>query len=194
MSEELIDRVLASDEVADLLASTFDFDVRSRAPEAVWFVVTDCSRLVPVGADAAGGIFVLCEWSSLEPAVIYVSSEGQAGVLARSLYDALGLIVYVPYWRDLAKFSGGGQVQEMRRVRPYLARELLEDEPDIHRLQARLVDFLGLEPLGDPAAVLHENITSGERSVVVTSHDGDPCRSLFNTFVVEDNPTWRERP
>ncbi|HZD71627.1 MAG TPA: hypothetical protein VFA45_22780 [Actinomycetes bacterium] len=42
--------------------------------------------------------------------MLYASSEGQAGLLADSLGDALELIIGLPMWRDYLGFSAGGRL------------------------------------------------------------------------------------
>ena len=45
--------------------------------------------------------------------ILYVTSEGQAGKVASNLSEWLAIVVAVPYWQDLLKFSGGGDLAEM---------------------------------------------------------------------------------
>jgi hypothetical protein len=45
--------------------------------------------------------------------ILYVTSEGQAGTIAPHLTALLGTFVGAPYWQDLLKFSGGGDLGEM---------------------------------------------------------------------------------
>jgi hypothetical protein len=66
---------------------------------------------------------------------VYASSEGQAGLLASNLAEGLAIVVWLPYWRDRLKLSGGGQLDEMRRAEPYLVREPAEEQGNILPIQ-----------------------------------------------------------
>ena len=123
--------------------------------------------------------------------LLYVCHEGQAGVIAASFAEAIRLMIAAPYWRDLLKFSGSGDLANMLRAEPLLERELTEDEPQIEAVRAELESLMGVERLQNPVHVLHQNVIAFQASLRVISTDGEVFDSLFNSFVPEDNPAWR---
>jgi hypothetical protein len=96
-----------------------------------------------------------------------------------------------PYWRDLLKFSAGGKLDEMRRVVPYLERELRENEPDIEMHRSILNVRLSLAEGDDSIAALHTAVSVLGRDITVVAPDGAEFDSLFNAFSIESNRTWR---
>jgi hypothetical protein len=93
----------ANGEVTErLLAFDFSFALERQRPG--WFSVDGLDDVTQVGSEGSGGTFVL-----LSPGpVLYVSSEGRAGIIAATFEEFIQLIVACPYWLDILKFSGGG--------------------------------------------------------------------------------------
>lgn len=174
--------------IRDILAWPFDFDLSASARDADWFHVKPDAETTIVACDGTGGIFLLY---SADQKLIHVTSEGQAGVIARDLEEGIRLMVTYPYWRDLLKFSGGGKLKEMRRVAPYLERELHEDESEIDKRRTTLRTKLSLKESDDAIASLHAAVSTLGKGIVVTAPDGTEFESLFNTFTVESNPMWK---
>jgi hypothetical protein len=125
--------------------------------------------------------------------MLYASSEGQAGIIARSFEDGLSIITDLPYWHDCLKFSAGGQLAEMRRVVPLAESDLLTDTPQITSSRHALQELLGLSQLSDPVQVLHASITELTPAYSVCGPDGWQFEPLFNTFTVTSNREWRRR-
>ena len=63
--------------------------------------------------------------------LFYVSSEGQAGIIASDFTDFIGVIVALPYWLSILKFSGNGNLIEMLRAMPILERDYISSTPEI---------------------------------------------------------------
>jgi hypothetical protein len=167
----------------------FDFDVEaSSLSMEPWFVTASGESFEPVAAQGAGGIYGLLAPRSSDGPLAFVSSEGQAGVIAPSLAAGLSLILTAPYWFDLAKFSGNGQLSEMRRALPYLEIEIAEDMPQARELGARLLAHFGLRPLPDPPRALYESMAM---PLHLFLSSGEELDSLYNRFTVDDNPQWR---
>src|SRR5690348_3800203 len=81
---DLLAQIRATPWLADLLASQFDFDLTRDDPvEPVHLAGGE--RLDPIAGDASGGTF-LCTPSG---AVVYAGSEGEGGLIASNLRDAL---------------------------------------------------------------------------------------------------------
>ena len=188
MADQMLARIKASATCTQLLAGEFDFDVTVADPlEDVGLVSGD--ELEPIAGEAAGGSYFLC----LNGAVLYASSEGQAGVIAADLTEAVELIVTVPFWRDCLKFSGGGSLDEMLAAVPTLSADWLEHFPQALSHQDQLRTELGLQRQSETEAVtrLHQAVESTDPDFLLMDPDGVPYDSLFNTFQVDDNPEWR---
>jgi hypothetical protein len=123
--------------------------------------------------------------------ILYVTSEGQAGVIASSMTEFLQLVLAHPNWSDLLKFSGGGQLGEMERVAPYLDEEFLDDVPDVHASRSIVVNGLSLAPASSPIARLHHAVAVLGAGITVHAPDEGQCDGLFGSFVLENNPMWR---
>src|SRR3712207_5263469 len=92
---DLLSQIKATPWLADLLADRFDFDLTRDDPvEQVHLASGD--PLVPVAGDSAGGTFLLTP----SGAVVYAGSEGEGGLIALNLRDALALMVGLPSLHD----------------------------------------------------------------------------------------------
>jgi hypothetical protein len=185
--QTMLDKLQQDSEIQKILQWPFDFDVEG-ARQVRWFVVNPVAEIKTIACDGTGSIFVLY---GPQQKLFHVTSEGQAGMIARSFEEGVGLIVARPYWRDLLKFSGGGKIEEMRRVAPYLERELYKHHPDIDEQRAFLKRKLSLADGGDVIASLHSAVAELGKGISVTAPDGSEFDSLFNTFTVESNPMWK---
>lgn len=108
----------SSEELAEDLAWPFDFDVTMAGDDHSWIALNPETPFVVIAGDGAGGVF-LVYGSGADTEVLpilHATSEGQAGRLAANLTEFLALLMAVPNWRDLLKFSGGGDLAEMRRT------------------------------------------------------------------------------
>jgi hypothetical protein len=191
---EILKLLRASSDAKRILEYDFDFiPVASLIPSRL-FRFRDATSYEPVGGDAAGGEFVLCESRNLPTRpLLYASSEGQAGIIAQSLHDGLSIIVDLPYWQDCLKFSSHGQLAEMQRVVPLAESDLLADRPQTASRRQALRTLLGLSQLPDPVCALHTAVTDLSPQYAVCSSEGWPFEPLFNKFTVKSNPEWRRR-
>jgi hypothetical protein len=177
--------IAANGELASILEWPFDFSLT--APNHAPLFQIHGAKYQVVGRDRSGDFFAAVEAAG---PIVYVCHEGQAGTVAENIAELFELFVSAPYWRDLLHFSGGGQIVEMRRVLPILEKELLADEPDVETYRALLRRQLALFSSGDVVAKLHECV-GRDRDFRIVSPEGEEFDSLFNKFVLEDNPTWR---
>ncbi len=172
--------LLRNPELCKALATHLDFRLLE-ADETTdrWFQIEAPESFVAVAQEGAGGRFMLGQSSG---AVLYISSEGYAGVVAASLPEFLALLATHPYWQDLLKFSGGGNLVEMHRSAALLrpdASDLLLDAKEAERLLRPLVTLPSAEVAID---LLHRAMRDLSASVHVTSLEGDVYEGLFNSF------------
>ena len=114
--------------------------------------------------------------------VLYVTSEGAAGILADDLDEFIRLLVACPNWQDILKFSAGGNLDEMRRAADFFAAARAEDE-ELQEARALLKSQLGLSEPSDPVGALHRAASS---EVIVRGPHGPPYGTLFNSFVLNE--------
>ncbi len=174
-----------SDEAAEWLSWPLDFSIEPASQGRGWFAVDGVEQFRQIGSDASGGAFVL-----LPPAqcVLYVSSEGQAGIIAADFEEFIQLIVACPYWHDILKYSANGNLHEMRRAAAAL-EATLEDEDEVNEARDFVRSQHGLAEPADPVGALHRAITMSD--VVVRAADGNPCVGLLDRFTVDDTPFLR---
>jgi hypothetical protein len=156
-----------------------------------WFALATGDPFHVIARDGAGGRFCIVEQAgSHVGALLYVSSEGEAGTIAPSLADGLAIMVALPYWRDCLKFSAGGDLKQMQRAQVRCEADLRRKRPNVDAIRHDLYQALGLALPVSPLETLHRAVAQGKVMVVGTT-DGSPFSSLFNSFTVDHNPLWR---
>lgn len=185
--------MLRSDpQVCEDLVWACDVELCVPAEEDHWFILASNFPYRIFAHDASGGHFALCGEVEPKP-VIFVSSEGQGGIIASHLQEAIQLVTTLPMWQDCLKFSGGGRLEEMQRVVPLALEEMREEEPNIEPICKRIMKALSLDPLPDPVGILHASVTVLSEQYKALGPDGEPLSPLFNNLVVENNPMWRKK-
>lgn len=195
MNEAALIQVLqTSSDVKRMLEFDFDFRPVPIGSKSALFHFNDGTAFELIGTDASGGEFALCEKRDLPTRpFLHVSSEGQAGVLARSLERGLSVIIDLPYWSDCLKFSGNGQLSEMRQVIPLSESDLLAKKPQFDLKRKALRNYLGISQMPDAIQELHSSITELSSPYTVCGPDGGIFETLFGKFTVMSNAAWRRR-
>jgi hypothetical protein len=175
----------ANTEVREQLRATCDFDLQGAGTE-IGYTVEGATEVAVVARDGAGGVFGVMAPVSR---VLFVSAEGQAGIVARDLDALVTLIVLCPYWRDVLKFSGGGRLEEMRRAAPVLETAWLDEEDDFAESREFLTAELHLSEPHDLVGTLHRMVSQSD--VVVRAADGTAAASLFGRFTIDNNPSLK---
>lgn len=179
-------------ELAGLLESIFEFapiPAGTSEPDR-WYRVEPEHPLILVATDGSGGHFELLGGTG---PLLHVSSEGQAGLIAPTLHSGLELIVAMPYWRDVLKFSGGGKIEHMRKAALLLEEDMREDIDELEDARAEVREALGIRSPADPVAALHHSAVLSAPSVSVLSvSDSSPHESLTGSFTPASNPFWKD--
>jgi hypothetical protein len=174
----------ASAQVIDDLAWPYDFDLHRADADASWITLTPSVTFHVLAGDGTGGVFLAYgEGSPDHLPVLHATSEGQAGKIANNLGEAVALHLQLPYWRDVLKFSGNGDLAQMRRAAPLLETDYMEDMPELPDAKARLLRALRVPALDDPIAYLHQRIRETDCTLVAS--DGWVWESLFNSFTID---------
>ena len=177
---------LTADPDAVELFGVCNFEVSVGPEEPAWFIVDGIPAVRQIGEDGAGGIFAL-----LPPTqrVLYVSSEGQAGIIAADLEAFIQLIVAYPYWQSVLNFSGNGQITEMRRAAVAL-EATLDDGDEVDEAREVLREMFSLAEPDGLLDALHGAVSASD--VVVRPPDGEPFTTLFGKFTIDNNPFLRD--
>ncbi len=168
----------------------FDFSLQRADDDTDWIQLSPKRPFTVIAGEGTGGVFIVYGDGALETLpILHGTSEGQAGRVASNLTEWLAVLMAIPYWRDLLKFSGGGQLDEMRKTAIFMEREYQEDYPGIPEARRRIKGTLPIPTLEDPIKVLHDNVHATD--CVLVAEDGYEYGSLFNTFKASDNKSWR---
>jgi hypothetical protein len=170
----------ANAEVLEQLSWTFELRFATDDKEPVWFSVDGAEGIRRIARNGAGGVVALVSGS---PRVLYISSEGAAGVVAADLDEFIALVVACPYWHDLLKFSGSGNLDQMRRAATVLEMGTADDE-ELEEARATLKSDLELAELVDPVGSLHRAVSSSD--LIIRDQYGSPYGSLFNSFIIDE--------
>jgi hypothetical protein len=136
------------------------------------------ARLEQFARAGSGDAFCFVGEGGEERPVVYVSLDGEAGLLALGLPELVQLCLVAPWWRD----APGRTVEELHAV----ADEYREDVPDFDRRRGRAARALGidLDELPSEAAVLARLMERSRGPVaaacLVVGYEGDPLDPLFN--------------
>lgn len=174
----------ASAQVIDDLAWPYDFDLDRADADRLGFTLSPSMTFQVLAGDGTGGVFLAYGESSPDHLpVLYATSEGQAGKFANNLGDAVALHLQLPHWKDVLKFSGNGDLAQMRRASTVLAADYAEDMPELPDAKARLLGALDVPVLDDPIAYLHRCVRETDCTLVAC--DGWVWESLFNSFTID---------
>jgi hypothetical protein len=179
------DRLQTYPDVVDELSWTFDFVAELQPRDPPCFSVDGGTKFRLIGRDGAGGQFA----ELADGAILYASSEGQAGIIASGFEEFIRLLIALPHWRDVLKFSAGGQLDQMRRAATALESSGLGEEEELAEARALLKAVLSLTDPDDPVGTLHRAVSAA--GVTIRDPYGNSCMSLFNRFTIDDNPLLR---
>jgi hypothetical protein len=189
----LFQKINDSIDVKNILLEYYDFETvdASSRTEDYFFDVDD--EVTVIAQDASGGVFTFYgSGEDMDLPIVFISSEGEAGKVGRNFEEFLGIMIACPYWRDILKFSGNGQLVEMFKSQPFLEAEILEDFPGIINAKKKLISMLDIIEVPKPVETLYEAMTS-EPHIVIKSLEGEKFDSLFNRFVANENSLWKNK-
>ncbi|MBB6451658.1 hypothetical protein HNQ94_000079 [Salirhabdus euzebyi] len=193
MTNNFFQKIITNTEIVNTLSEYYDFEIVDHTTNTNDYFFKADQEINVIAKDASGGVFALIHsgYSDIFP-VVYISSEGQAGKVGRSLEEFLTIMMVCPYWRDLLKFSDEGQLSEMIKAQPFLIEDTLEDFPEIMSVKEYVLSILSLNEVNNPVELLHKSMVS-EPHVSIYSLEDEKFESLFNSFVVTDNPLWKSK-
>jgi len=111
-----LSQITASEAISDDLFST-GFDVYRASHDYSWFKLEPKIDFDVLAGEGSGGVFLAYGSEKIESRpILHVTSEGAAGKVASNLDEWLGILVSLPFWVDILKFSGNGDLKEMRKT------------------------------------------------------------------------------
>jgi hypothetical protein len=183
---------LGDDALADLFWEWCEFAALEEPPPD-WVELESKEPLQVVGKNACGGRFCLFPaMADYSGRLLYVDSEGRAGVIANSLAEGIGMMLALPTWRDCLKFSGGGKLEEMRKAAALSLRDFRARHANEEANRLKLSKAFALTPMPAPVDTLHRVISEGTAVRVVATIDGSAYEGLFGTFTADSCPSWKQ--
>ncbi|AQT71157.1 hypothetical protein [Streptomyces sp. fd1-xmd] len=187
----LLDLIQNTPEVDLLLRSSFGFDIH-RKHYGEGLKLASGAPLEVIAGESAGGAYFLCAEQNGRRPVVFASSEGEGGLLADDLADALEIIIGLE-WHDCLSFSGGGDVEVMQISAQHLQRTRDKYNPDIDNEAAQVAAALSLSivPVTDLVIRLQAAASKTEPDYVVTDENGQAFDPLFGEHPEPRHGGWR---
>nr|MDT0521824.1 hypothetical protein [Streptomyces sp. DSM 41633] len=190
-SDSLLDLIQTTPEIDLLLRSSFGFDIH-RKRNGDGLRLASGAPLEVIAGEFAGGAYFLCAEENGRRPVVFASSEGEGGLLADDLADALEIMIGLE-WRDCLSFSGGGDVEVMQVSAQHLERSRDKYNPDIDDEAAQVAAALSLRivPVAELVIRLQAAASKTEPDYVVTDDDGQAFDPPFGEHVEPRHGGWR---
>ncbi|MFE7587820.1 hypothetical protein ACFU6K_00355 [Kitasatospora sp. NPDC057512] len=177
--DTLLPRLVGHEEVVAFFAWAADLDATSPADHELEDGVRLASgaRLEQFAQAGTGDAFCFVGEGGEERPVVYVSLDGEAGLIALGLPELVQLCLVAPWWRD----ASGRTAEQLRAI----ADEYREDLPDLDERRDRAARALGLDPAALPseAAVLARlaelSLGPVATACLVVGYEGEPLDPLF---------------
>lgn len=161
-SDRLLGLIRSTPEIDLLLRSSFGFDVH-RKHYGEDLRLASGAPLKVIAGESAGGAYFLCAEQNGRRPVVFASSEGEGGLLADDLADALEIVIGLDY------------------------------NPDIDNDAARVAGALSLRivPVTDLVIRLQAAASKTEPDCVVTDENGQSFGPLFGEHLEPRHGGWR---
>ena len=189
-SDPLLDLIQNTPEIDLLLRSSFDFDIH-RKHYGEGLRLASGAPLEVIAGESAGGAYLLCAEQNGRRPVVYASSEGEGGLLADDLGEALEIIIGLE-WHDCLTFSGGGDVEVMQASARRLEQSRDKYNPDIDDEAAQVATALSLRivPVADLVIRLHAAASKTEANYAVVDENGQEFGPLFGEHLEPRHGGW----
>ncbi|MFB6479599.1 hypothetical protein ACFCXF_06765 [Streptomyces virginiae] len=182
-SDHLLHLIRTTPEIDLLLRSSFGFDIH-RKHNGEGLRLASGAPVETIAGEFAGGAYFLCAERNGRRPVVFASSEGEGGLLADDLAEALEIVIGLE-WRDCLTFSGGGDVEVMQVSARHLQRSREKNKPGIDDEADQVAAALSLSvvPVADLVVRLHAAASKTEPDYVVADGDGQEYDPPFGEYV-----------
>lgn len=175
MADELLRKIRETPGIEDMLGM-FDFDLYRVEYGPVEETQLPCGApMQMIAGDAAGGAFMLVLHEDGRRPVVYLSSEGQGGLIATSLTDALALVVGLSSIHDACARPYG---DELRNWLAECDAEIRADWPELDEQRALVRRALDLPNAAGLLESLH--ICAADESYRPVNEEGDSYESMLS--------------
>lgn len=136
------------------------------------------ARLEQFARAGSGDAYCFVGEGGEERPVVYLSLDGQAGLIALGLPELVRLCLAAPWWRD----APGRTADALKAV----AAEYRDDIPDLDQRRDRAARALGIDPVGLPSeATALARLVELSRgplaeACVVVGYEGEALEGLFD--------------
>ncbi|NUV62756.1 hypothetical protein G6W55_24190 [Streptomyces sp. CAI-85] len=137
------------------------------------------NRLEQFARAGTGDAFCFVGEGGEERPVVYVSLDGEAGLVALGLPELVRLCLVAPWWRD----APGRTPEQLEAIE----NEYRSDLPDLDRRRDRAARALGIDPTELPsqatALARLKALSRGPvaKACLVVGYEGEPLDPLFDT-------------
>ena len=173
--------------ICQLLGQYFDVEIGPHYAED-WYRIPDEDGYDSFGAEGAGGRYIQLQSGK----VLFIDSEGSAGVVAETLVEYLSLAINAAYWASMLHYSAGGQLAPMQTAERLLQSMACDEEDWPVAIRQSLNQALGITPLSSYADRLHQAVYNHAAQPLVLAPDGYAYDKLFGDFQPSDNLLWRD--
>ncbi|MFE7329393.1 hypothetical protein ACFU8W_31305 [Streptomyces sp. NPDC057565] len=191
-SDHLLGLIQNTPEIDLLLRSSFGFDIGQKH-YGDGLRLASGAPLEPIAGESASGAYFLCAEQDGRRPVVFASSEGEGGLIADDLADALEIIIGLA-WQDCLGFSGGGDVEVMQVSAQQLEQSRDKYDPEIFKEGVRVAAALSLRVLPVPELVIRLQEAASKTEppdYVVTTEDGDAYDPPFGEYSEPRHGGWR---
>lgn len=171
-TDPLLQKLLRIPEAEEFLAWPCDFEP-ARAGHGEDIRLPSGEPVRAIAGDGAGGTYYqVGAMDAGERPVLYISSEGEGGLVAESLAQVLELVIGLPYWQDCLPGRGFPLAA--------LEAEYRTTFPDLDARRDRVSALLGLArpPAAELVARLHACVARGVPDYVPVGPNGEAYRPL----------------
>ncbi len=180
---ELYYKIKSDKDIRRLFEEIFDFIIMEESTSTEDYLFYSREKLTIFATDGAGGVYATVETDdNHDTFIVFISSEGQAGKIARSFNQLINLIIHYPFWSDILKFSGNGRLEEMKKSIKPLEDERVEFIPCYLEVQKTIADKLKITKNKKLIEYLYEVVMEEPKFVVFSTIDNNTSDDLIGSF------------
>jgi len=171
----ILDQIINGNDLTKVFDKYFDFRIEDVSLLSDRWQLISESKVSVFGSDSTGSVFgVLGEGDIELLPVVYLSSEGQAGVIAKTIKEFIELIVFLPAWRDLIYSETEAEITQTAKEIEESMQEILPDLPCMK------IKVSGLLQLNDKLVIRNlAKVVNNAYLPKVWGDDGEEFGSLF---------------
>ncbi|QPC48242.1 hypothetical protein [Mangrovibacillus cuniculi] len=177
---ELLAKHRQDQELVEILEEDFDLCLIEPDTDTEEYLFSINHPVHIVAEEGAGGCFLLLAHEENSP-VIFVGSEGEAGVVSNNLQEFLWFVATCPYfYHDLMRFAGNKNQEEMVEAWGFLKKEVEEDILNLDEIIDAMQDCLDTPSnYNSIEALCNVDKSINERLKIISTEDGSKFEWLY---------------